>query len=286
MSSIFRTEFRDLQDAGGNTTKASTAKFVCIALADHANDEGEGAYPSIEKISYKTNLSRTAVINALDALKHNGILLVAGESKYRTVNYTVNPSCFSQDSQPALLVNPLDSEGQPEIPSRVNPLDPNHPLTINESSSEQEISKAQAFHERREELQDDLAENSLEAAVILGKPLGKAAQKIKDSLEFHTMICAELARLPYNFEGDVEREQESFRKFLKEKSKAGQELKTWVDWWMSDEWRIANPPWKLTTIKVKWLEAFKTTEKPTRPEYQKFVPPPEEEFIPNPKAKK
>ncbi len=71
MSAIFRTEFRDLQDAEGNTTKASTAKFVCIALADHANDEGEGAYPSINKLSYKTNLSRTAVINALDALKFN-----------------------------------------------------------------------------------------------------------------------------------------------------------------------------------------------------------------------
>ena len=57
MSSIFKTEFRDLQDAEGNTTKASTAKFVCIALADHANDDGEGAYPSLAKIAYKTSLS-------------------------------------------------------------------------------------------------------------------------------------------------------------------------------------------------------------------------------------
>lgn len=113
-----------------------------------------------------------------------------------------------------------------------------------------------AFHDRQEDLRDDLAENSLEAAVILGKPLGKSAQKIKDSLEFHTMICAELARLPFNFDGDLPKEQENFKKFLKEKQKMGQELSTWVNWWMSDEWRVANPPWKLTTIKIKWLEAF------------------------------
>lgn len=136
MAAIFRTEFRDLQDNEGNTTKASTAKFVCIALADHANDEGEGAYPSIAKISYKTSLSRTAVINALDALKHNGILIANGTSKYDTVNYTVNPFCFSQGSQPSVLVNPVDPPSQLGVPPPVNPVDPNHTLTIQEPSTE------------------------------------------------------------------------------------------------------------------------------------------------------
>jgi hypothetical protein len=134
MSAIFRTEFRDLQDEEGNTTKASTAKFVSIALADHANDEGEGAYPSIGKLAYKTGLSRTAIINALDALKYNGILTAHGKSKWDTVNYTVNSDCFSQDSQPALLVNPVDSPSIPTLPPPVNPVDPNHPLTIHKPS--------------------------------------------------------------------------------------------------------------------------------------------------------
>jgi len=134
MSAIFRTEFRDLQDNEGNTTKASTAKFVCIALADHANDEGEGAYPSINKIAYKTNLSRSAVINALDALKHNGILTAHGTSKWDTVNYTVKSECFSQDSKPALLVNPIDSPQYPQLTPPVSPVDPNHPLTIHKPS--------------------------------------------------------------------------------------------------------------------------------------------------------
>ena len=142
MSAIFRTEFRDLQDAEGNNTKASTAKFVCIALADHANDEGESAYPSIDKLAYKTNLSRTAIINALDALKHNGILSAHGESKLHTINYTINVNCFSRDSQPALLVNPLDSGGQPALPLPVNPVDPNHPLTVIETSKPLSIENA------------------------------------------------------------------------------------------------------------------------------------------------
>lgn len=134
MSAIFRTEFRDLQDAEGNNTKASTAKFVCLALADHANDEGEGAYPSINRLAYKTSLSRSAVINALDAMKHNGILTANGTSKWDTVNYTVNPICFSQGSQPTILVNPIDPPQSTQLTPPVNPVDPNHPLTVLEPS--------------------------------------------------------------------------------------------------------------------------------------------------------
>jgi hypothetical protein len=141
MSAIFRTDFRDLQDEAGNTTKASTAKFVSIALADHANDEGEGAYPSIAKLAYKTNLSRTAVINALDAMKYNGILTAEGTSKWDTVNYTINKGCFSQDSQPALLVNPLDSPQYPQLTPPVSPVDPNHPLTILKPNKDVSLSK-------------------------------------------------------------------------------------------------------------------------------------------------
>jgi hypothetical protein len=35
MSAIFETTFFDLQDEKGNSTKASTAKLVLLAMADH-----------------------------------------------------------------------------------------------------------------------------------------------------------------------------------------------------------------------------------------------------------
>lgn len=136
MSAIFETEFRDLVDAEGNVTKASTAKLVLLALADHANDEGEGAYPGLTKMEKKTALSRQGIINTYDALKYNGIIYLEGESKLGTNNYTIRTESFPimSGSQPTLLVNPLDQPGQPTLPEVVNPLDLNHTLTINKPS--------------------------------------------------------------------------------------------------------------------------------------------------------
>lgn len=136
MSAIFETEFMDLQDSEGNITKASTAKLVLLALADHANDEGEGAYPGLTKMERKTALSRQGILNTYDALKYNEIIYLVGESKFGTNNYTINILCFPCmiGGQPTLLVNPLDHGGQPTLPVLVNPLDPNHPITTHKPS--------------------------------------------------------------------------------------------------------------------------------------------------------
>jgi len=144
MSAIFDTEFRDLQDAEGNTTKASTAKFVTLALADHANDEGEGAYPSLDTLARKTSLTRQCVINTLDALKFNGIATLVGSSRRGTSNYTINTACFPRmddGSKPRLLVNPVDYHQSTEITPPVNPVDPNHTLTIIKPSSKGGLSE-------------------------------------------------------------------------------------------------------------------------------------------------
>lgn len=135
MSAIFETEFRDLQDADGNITKASTAKSVLLALADHANDEGEGAYPGLTKMQTKTALSRQSVINTYDALKYNGLIYLEGKSKLGTNDYTININSFPgalERGQPGLLVISVDQGGQPALPVLVKPVDPNHPLTTQE----------------------------------------------------------------------------------------------------------------------------------------------------------
>lgn len=156
MAAIFETEFRDLVDADGNVTKASTAKFVAISLADHANDEGEGAYPGIDKTVKKTNLSRTCVINTLDALKYNGIITLQGSSRFGTNNYTINPECFVkvEGGKSRVLVNPVDLQSQPGVLQVVNPVDPNHTLTKQETSN---VLTARDFQEAGEKVEKILA---------------------------------------------------------------------------------------------------------------------------------
>src|SRR3990167_8804425 len=86
----------------------------------------------------KTSLTRQAIINTYDALKYNGIIFLVGVSKRGTNNYTINTRSFPRaddGSKSALLVNSIDVGGNPSLPHQVIPVDPNHPLTINETTS-------------------------------------------------------------------------------------------------------------------------------------------------------
>lgn len=142
MSAIFQTEFCDLRDDGGNVTKASTAKLVLLAMADHANEEGEGAYPSIEKLCLKTALSEQTIRNTFDALRHNGIIALEGKSKWGTNNHTINTKSFpkSAGKHPASLtlypVGGITGEvgGYNRSLEHNVPVIPESSITTNESS--------------------------------------------------------------------------------------------------------------------------------------------------------
>lgn len=132
MSAIFESEFFDLKDDKGNVTKASTAKLVLLAMADHANDEGEGAYPSVERLCRKTALSEQTIRNTFDALRYNGIIFLTGKSKYGTNNHTINTKSFPKaigKDVTVLTLYPLDpltggvegSNGSPSTPLAVIP---------------------------------------------------------------------------------------------------------------------------------------------------------------------
>jgi len=101
-------------------------------------------------------------------------------------------------------------------------------------------------------------------SMLANKPITqKQVNKQAETFEFETMIDVQLARLPLNWRGFRDQDKENFRKFLKnERKEYGRELEVFINWWMSDERRVANPPWKLETIKIKWLEAFKNASKP------------------------
>lgn len=145
MSDIFETEFRDLPvsdklvNGKPRMAKASTLKIVLLAIADHANDEGESAYPGYTKLELKTGLSRQGLADTLSALRYNGIIAVSDKpSKLGTNSYSINTSAFpsrhdGEDNR--LLVKPLDesshltSTSQVTLLEVVKPLDLNHTLT-------------------------------------------------------------------------------------------------------------------------------------------------------------
>lgn len=104
MSLVFEYDMPELKTDDGKVVPDSTAKFVLLALADHCNDEGEGAYPGVKRICKKTSMSSQTVCNALNALRHNKYTILEGKSKADTNNYTINLAKF----QP-LGFQPLES---------------------------------------------------------------------------------------------------------------------------------------------------------------------------------
>jgi len=146
MSLVFKARIQDIKIKDKKVT-APLLKLVLLALADHANDEGEGAYPSLITIEHKTALTHQSVLNTLRALKHEGFIIRSGISKRGTVNYSINLPMLrslanqvdspTSGRQPGLLplANQVDSPSQPGL------LEPsyNHPLTI----PSREISKSE-----------------------------------------------------------------------------------------------------------------------------------------------
>jgi DNA replication protein DnaD len=89
MSIVFNCQMPELKTDKGKTVPDTTAKFILLALADNANDEGEGSYPGVDTLCKKTGYSTATVCNALNALRHNGFTQLMGRSKFDTNNYTI-----------------------------------------------------------------------------------------------------------------------------------------------------------------------------------------------------
>lgn len=94
-------------------TTGSSCKGTLLALADHANDDGKGAYPSVATLMRKTCLERPTVISAVLALQFHMFINFVGESPRETNNYDISPD---------RLVKPFDGGGKLALPVMVNPL--------------------------------------------------------------------------------------------------------------------------------------------------------------------
>lgn len=149
MSAIWDTEIGDLQnsktvkhDDGTDetvnyTTKGSTSKSVLLAIADHANDYGQGSFPGLRKLEKKTEYSRPAIIDAIATLRAHGVLSIAEKpSMLGTNDYTINIRAFPKMAEEAAqlpdVVKPLyqqEISGKATLPADVKPLYHNHTLT-------------------------------------------------------------------------------------------------------------------------------------------------------------
>jgi hypothetical protein len=89
MTQVFNCNMPELKTDKGATVSDSSCKFVLLALADHASEDGEGCYPGVKRICRKTNLSTQTVVNALNALRCNGFTRLDGQSRRHTFNYTI-----------------------------------------------------------------------------------------------------------------------------------------------------------------------------------------------------
>jgi hypothetical protein len=144
MSLVFKCNMPELKTDKGQTVPDSTSKFVLLALADHANDEGEGAYPSVKTICKKTNMSTATVVNALNALRTNGFTQLVGRSKRDTYNYTILVAKITAFQ----WVESSDSSGQNGNVSaaKIKP-SPNHPLkpSVKEGATKPAAPRANDF---------------------------------------------------------------------------------------------------------------------------------------------
>ena len=170
----------------------------------------------------------------MDALKHNGIITANGTSKRSTVDYTVNPACFSQDSKPALLVNSIDMGSQLGIPLPVNPVDPNHSLTIHQPSIETKPAK-------------DLIDHLLDMSNFPG---AKAEARRNSILSYLG------ERLHVNTETKAWRE---FAKYVDGQQQKGEKIETFIAWLLGqDKFQIQY--WPPRRMMEMWPQAFIKTE--------------------------
>lgn len=94
--------------AFGLEMKPATAKFVLVAIADNADDEGR-AFPSVDSLVCKTSLDRKTVIHALDQLEQRGLLSDTGERVGRTRQVKV----YALVMGPSTRVIAWDGKGTP-----------------------------------------------------------------------------------------------------------------------------------------------------------------------------
>jgi hypothetical protein len=144
---------------------ATTKKFILLAYADHANDDGISTYPSLTRLEHKTELTRPTVMNAIDALIKDNLIALVGKSPRGTNEYKINIEILEtlkrggkatlpvkslyQGSKATLPVSSKATLPEPSLQSSLN-----HPSVPQNGTHFPEYSNSAQLQELAEPLQD------------------------------------------------------------------------------------------------------------------------------------
>lgn len=85
--------------------ESPTERFVLLALADHADNDGENIYPAVATICKKTGYSERAVQGAIKELVASGVLKTDGKGKRMTNRYSYVFSTPAPDAPPQITAS-------------------------------------------------------------------------------------------------------------------------------------------------------------------------------------
>jgi DnaD/phage-associated family protein len=202
MSLVFEYDMPDLKTDDDRVVPDSTAKFVLLALADHCNDEGEGAYPGVKRICKKTSMSTQTVCNALNALRHNGYTTLEGKSKVDTNNYTVNLGKLQPLGFQPIESDDSSGQNQQIPPTRVKP-SVNHQIN---HQKEEERNPLFSFYENKIGALTPIMADAIEKAEKTYSPkwVADAIEIASENGARHWNYCEKVLER-WKLEGRVER---------------------------------------------------------------------------------
>ena len=86
MSKVFNADIKEVSLPDGSVS-ATALNSILLAMADHANDDGYGSYPSLTTLQRKSKLSRPTVVKAMKGAKKMGVIVFTGVSHKGTNSY-------------------------------------------------------------------------------------------------------------------------------------------------------------------------------------------------------
>lgn len=223
-----------------------TAKFLLIAMASFASDDGRDIFPCVKTLQKKTGLSRMAVFNNLKTLEEQGFIQAVGKQKSGVIIYKIIVEKLDHGSTESVLGGIL------EIPEGVQQMDEGGIAGIPKSL-------LNPFKD-------------LKSLKDTGVPEISTEKKERPKSE-HYEIAEKIGSIT-KIDIEIETNKGRLLKRASELKKAGygvQDLERFETWWYKFDWRgkkgaVPNPEMILSEIgKVKRVET-KPREKMTQKE--------------------